>query len=101
MGRSGECCPWSLVKVAAGIVNKASDFFISYTARDEGWATWVAWRLELAGYRVVLQALDFGAGNFIARMEEAVREAELLLAILSESYLERNGVGRNGQLTWI
>lgn len=88
MGRSGECCPWSLVKVAAGIVNKASDFFISYTARDEGWATWVAWRLELAGYRVVLQALDFGAGNFIARMEEAVREAELLLAILSESYLE-------------
>ncbi len=72
------------------------DFFVSYTGRDEAWATWVAWRLELAGYRVVLQAWDFGAGGFLVQMEEAVRKAERLLAILSESYLE----SRWGRLEW-
>lgn len=63
------------------------DFFVSYTGRDEAWAIWVAWRLELAGYRVVLQAWDFGTGNFLTKMEEAVQEAEWLLPILSEPYL--------------
>jgi hypothetical protein len=63
------------------------DFFISYTARDERWAIWAAQRLELAGYRVVLQAWDFGDGNFIVQMEEAVQRAKWLLPILSEPYL--------------
>ena len=35
-----------------------------------------------------MQAWDFGAGSFIINMEKAVREAKLLLAVLSESYLE-------------
>jgi hypothetical protein len=63
------------------------DFFISYTGRDEDWAIWVAQRLELAGYRVVLQAWDFDANNFIVQIEEAVRQAKWLLPILSEPYL--------------
>jgi hypothetical protein len=67
---------------------QASDFFISYTGRDEEWATWVAWQLELAGYRVIIQAEDFGMGSFKINMEKAVREVKVLLAILSESYLE-------------
>ena len=66
------------------------DFFVSYTGRDEDWAIWVAHRLELAGYRVVLQAWDFGAGNFIAQMDDAIQRAERLLAILSEPYLASN-----------
>ena len=63
-----------------------ADFFVSYTGRDEAWAIWVARRLELAGYRVVLQAWDFGPGNFLVKMEEAI-QAEWLLPILSEPYL--------------
>ena len=63
------------------------DFFISYTGRDEDWATWAAQRLELAGYRVILQAWDFDAGNFIVQIEQAVQRAKWLLPILSEPYL--------------
>jgi TIR domain len=63
-----------------------ADFFVSYTGSDEAWAIWVARRLELAGYRVVLQAWDFGAGNFLVKMEEAI-QAEWLLPILSRPYL--------------
>jgi hypothetical protein len=62
------------------------DFFISYTGRDQAWATWVAQRLELAGYRTILQAWDF-RGNFLVDMEDAVRRAKRLIAILSEPYL--------------
>ncbi|WP_416219215.1 toll/interleukin-1 receptor domain-containing protein [Frankia sp. Cas4] len=35
------------------------DFFISYTESDRAWAEWVAWQLEVAGYRVLVQAWDF------------------------------------------
>jgi hypothetical protein len=69
------------------MIDQPLDFFISYTGRDEAWATWVAQRLELAGYRVVLQAWDFVGGNFLAQMEDAVQRAERLIAILSEPYL--------------
>src|SRR5690242_7302636 len=69
------------------MVDQPIDFFISYTGRDETWATWVAQRLELAGYRVVLQAWDFRGGNFLVHMEDAVQRAERLIAILSERYL--------------
>jgi hypothetical protein len=69
------------------MVDQPLDFFISYTGRDEAWATWTAQQLELAGYRVLLQAWDFGAGNFLAHMEEAVQRAKRLIAIVSEPYI--------------
>ena len=69
------------------MVDQPLDFFISYTGRDEKWATWVAARLELAGYRVVLQAWDFGPGNFLAHMEEAIQQAKRLIPIVSEPYI--------------
>ena len=47
----------------------------------------MAWRLELAGYRVLLQAWDFGAGSFVDQMEEAVQRSRRLIVILSEPYL--------------
>jgi hypothetical protein len=34
------------------------DFFVSYTQADLGWAEWVAWELEDAGYRVIVQVWD-------------------------------------------
>ena len=38
-------------------------FFISYTAVDRAWAEWIAWQLEAAGHRVVVQAWDFRPGE--------------------------------------
>jgi TIR domain len=78
------------------LIDERRDFFVSYTGRDKAWATWVALQLEEAGYRVVVQAWDFGAGNFVTRMEEAIQRADWLLPILSEAYLR----SRYGRLEW-
>jgi hypothetical protein len=31
------------------------DFFVSYTEVDRGWAEWIAWQLEAAGYSTVVR----------------------------------------------
>jgi len=65
------------------------DFFVSYTDVDYVWAEWVAWQLEAAGYRVLLQAWDFVPGaHWSTRMDEGVRHAERTIAVLSTAYLE-------------
>jgi tetratricopeptide (TPR) repeat protein len=64
------------------------DFFISYTGADQAWAEWIADTLERAGRRTVLQAWDFRPGeNFLRRMDEALAEANRVLAVLSPAYL--------------
>ncbi|SCL29079.1 WD-40 repeat-containing protein [Micromonospora rhizosphaerae] len=73
------------------------DFFISYSPADERWATWLAWEFEAAGYRTMLQAWDFVAGtNFIDFMDRGVREAAVVVAVLSERYLHST----YGKLEW-
>jgi hypothetical protein len=73
------------------------DFFISYAPADESWATWMAWELEQAGYRTMLQAWDFVPGtNFIDFMDRGVSRATAVLALLSEHYLR----SRYGRLEW-
>ena len=72
----------------AASTDEGIDFFVSYTRSDEGWAIWAAHKLELAGYRVLIQAWDFGTGNFLAHMEEAVQRSEWLLPIYSSAYLK-------------
>jgi len=63
-------------------------FFISYTAADRLWAEWIAWQLETAGHTTRLQAWDFRPGvDFVHRMEQTLREAERLIAVLSPAYL--------------
>ncbi|MFD4457927.1 TIR domain-containing protein [Nocardia sp. NPDC058480] len=63
-------------------------FFISYSPADERWATWVAWQLETAGFRTLIQAWDFVPGtNFIDFMDRGVRDSAIVIAILSDSYL--------------
>ncbi|MCA1692444.1 MAG: toll/interleukin-1 receptor domain-containing protein, partial [Actinobacteria bacterium] len=53
------------------------DFFVSYTRADVAWAGWLAWQLETAGYRVLIQAWDFGAGSdFVTEMRRATAQAE-------------------------
>ena len=64
------------------------DFFVSYTGRDEGWASWIAWQLEDAGYCVRFQAWDFNAGTgFVHEMHRAVAQAQRTVAVLSGAYL--------------
>ncbi|MCL9759581.1 toll/interleukin-1 receptor domain-containing protein, partial [Frankia sp. AiPa1] len=64
-------------------------FFISYTNEDKAWAVWIAWQLEEAGYRVLIQAWDFVAGNNLhIRMAEGMQHAERTIAVLSKHYLD-------------
>ncbi|WP_404963038.1 TIR domain-containing protein [Streptomyces sp. 147326] len=70
------------------------DFFISYSPADEPWAAWIAWTLEEAGYRTVVQAWDFVPGtNFIDFMDRGVSESRAVIAVLSRHY-ERSTYGR-------
>ncbi|HEY3472968.1 MAG TPA: toll/interleukin-1 receptor domain-containing protein, partial [Anaerolineales bacterium] len=63
------------------------DFFISRAGPDSQWAQWIAACLEEAGYSVILQDWDFRPGeDFIAKMDQAMREAERTIAVLSRAY---------------
>ncbi|WP_461123357.1 FxSxx-COOH system tetratricopeptide repeat protein [Saccharothrix stipae] len=65
------------------------DFFVSYTAADRAWAEWVAWELEAAGHRVLVQAWDMVPGtDWVGRVQDGVRGAERTVALLSTAYLE-------------
>ena len=64
------------------------DFFVSYTSADRAWAEWIAWQLEDEGYRVVIQAWDFTAGQDFAHvMQQATSTAERVVLVLSAAYL--------------
>jgi tetratricopeptide (TPR) repeat protein len=65
-----------------------ANFFISYNKADRSWAEWIAWVLEEAGYSVVIQAWDFRPGsNFVLEMDEGLKEAERVVAVLSPDYI--------------
>ncbi|MFD0660100.1 toll/interleukin-1 receptor domain-containing protein [Thermocatellispora tengchongensis] len=73
------------------------DIFVSYSPADERWAAWIAWELEAAGYRTMIQAWDFVPGtNFIDFMDRGVSEAALVVAVLSRNYLR----SRYGRMEW-
>lgn len=77
--------------------NGPTQLFISYSPADERWAKWIAWELETAGYRTMLQAWDFVPGtNFIDFMDRGVREAAAVVAVLSQHYIG----SRYGRLEW-
>jgi hypothetical protein len=66
-----------------------TDFFITYSGKDEPWPTWVAATLESAGYSVILQAWDFRPGdNFMASMDEALAKCRHTIGIMSPNYLK-------------
>lgn len=65
------------------------DFFISYNGKDQGWAEWIAWTLEEAGYSTVIQAWDFRpGGNFVLEMHKTAQDTQRTLAVLSQNYLD-------------
>ena len=72
----------------APVVPLQRDFFLSYTGSDRAWAEWVAWTLEGAGYRVLIQAWDFVPGsNWTLGMQQGVEGSVRTIALLSRSYL--------------
>lgn len=77
--------------------NPPIDFFISYSPADERWATWIAWQLETAGHRTLLQAWNFVPGtNFIDFMDRGVRDSAVVVAVLSRNYLKSH----YGSMEW-
>jgi TIR domain/NB-ARC domain len=77
------------------------DFFVSYTQADRAWAEWIAWTLEEDGYRVLVQAWDMVPGsNWIARMQDGVREADRTVAVLSAEYLGSVYGGAEWRAAW-
>src|SRR5215831_7906407 len=77
--------------------NAPIQVFISYSPADERWATWMAWELEAAGYRTMLQAWDFVPGtNFIDFMDRGLSQASAVVAVLSRHYLNST----YGRLEW-
>ncbi|CAO5180615.1 TIR domain-containing protein [Frankia sp. AiPs1] len=66
---------------------EAWDFFVSYTQADRRWAEWIAWVLEEAEYRVLVQAWDFTPGsNWVVGMNNGVRQSARTIAVLSNAY---------------
>ncbi len=67
--------------------NDKADFLISYTSVNEDIAEWIAWQLEEAGYRVVIQKWDFIPGSsFVREMRKALEIAHRMIAVISEAY---------------
>src|SRR5260221_1084561 len=65
------------------------DFFVSYNKADKNWAEWIAWKLEEAGYTVIIQAWDFRPGeNFVLQMQNALQTTNRTIIVLSEDYLK-------------
>ncbi len=78
-----------------------ADFFVSYSVRDARWAEWIAWTLEDAGYRVLIQACDFPAGaHFVAAMHRAAQHAARTVAVLSTAYLTSAYAEAEWQAAW-
>src|SRR3954452_14025963 len=66
---------------------RGTDFFISHAGRDTGWAEWLAWQLQQAGYTVELDVWDWAPGHdFVTRMAAALERADRLLAVCTEAY---------------
>ena len=63
--------------------------FISYTKADEEWARWIGGVLMSAGYSVTVQYKDFLPGtNFVEQMNQAVKNTDRTVAVLSADYLK-------------
>lgn len=66
---------------------KKRDFFISYTGVDRDYAKWIVATLESNGYTTIVDYRDFPPGkSFILAMDEAMRQAERTIAVVSPDY---------------
>jgi tetratricopeptide (TPR) repeat protein len=64
--------------------------FVSYAGRDRAWAEWVAYQLRAEGIDVEFDLWDWATGDdFVRRMASAGERADLVVALISSAYLER------------
>lgn len=65
------------------------DFFVSYTGADNKWAEWIAWILEEADYKTMIQAWDFNAAsNFVLKMHSGATGTARTVAVLTPDYFK-------------
>ncbi len=64
------------------------DYFVSYTARDEKKAEWIAYCLEEDGKSVYFQKWDFRPGHNFVLMMDLATKCKGTIAVLSKSYEE-------------
>jgi hypothetical protein len=77
------------------------DFFVSYTQVDRPWAEWIAWTLEEAGRRVLVQAWDSVPGSHWPDLvHRGVRRSGSLVAVVSPAYLESIGGAAEWHAMW-
>src|SRR3954468_20901362 len=76
--------------------SRGTDFFISHAGRDTGWAEWLGWQLQQAGYSVELDVWDWAPGeDFVARMAAALESADRVLAVCTEAYFASHSAARS------
>ncbi|WP_261553558.1 toll/interleukin-1 receptor domain-containing protein [Frankia tisae] len=86
---------------ADGATDPRWDFFISYDLADSEWADWVAWTLEAAGYRILLEHWDLVAGaNRHVFLQEGIADSARTLAIVSQRYLRSVYGGTQWRAAW-
>ncbi len=69
--------------------SEAADFFVSYASIDRAWAEWIAWQLEEAGYRVLIDVRSFRPGhNIVLGMHRGTIREKRMIAVLSPAYFE-------------
>jgi hypothetical protein len=65
-----------------------TDFFVSYSGKDQPWAEWIAWHLDAAGFTTLIQVWDFKSGGvFTIDMHRALEQCSRIIAVLSPDYL--------------
>jgi hypothetical protein len=86
---------------SSGVGGGGWDFFVSYTQADRPWAEWIAWTLEEAGWRVLVQAWDFTPGsNWIRGMNNGVSHATRTIVVLSDAYAQSVYGAAEWQAAW-
>ena len=74
---------------------------LSRFRRSEPWAEWVAWVLEDAGHRVILDIWDFGPGShFVGEIDDALRRSARMVMLVSRAYLSSVVASREWQAVW-
>jgi tetratricopeptide (TPR) repeat protein len=74
-------------KRRGGCLQVRRDVFISYASADTQWAKWIAGVLEHNGFSVFVGAWDLRPGDdFVIKANEAIREADVFMPILSDAY---------------
>jgi hypothetical protein len=77
------------------------DFLVSSAADDEDWAAWIAWHLELRGYRVHQETWDADGGDSgVLRLIDALANARRVVVVLSDAYLRSDAVQAEWQAAW-